>query len=117
MSVVTQSQLSLAQQWYAQRRALHEEWLWHIGDWACLAKEHPEETDIYLVEYVWEGLLEVRPTGRRSVDTTPARARRPLLSAPELGARSRVAASARLGFSILHHRWNDHHVVFRAIPD
>jgi hypothetical protein len=63
VSVVTQSQLALAQQWYALRRALREEWPWHIGDWACLAKEHPEETDIYLVEYVWEGLLEVRPTG------------------------------------------------------
>jgi hypothetical protein len=62
VSVVTQSQLALAQQWYALQRALHEEWPWHIGDWACLAKEHPEETDIYLVEYVWEGLLEVRPT-------------------------------------------------------
>jgi hypothetical protein len=63
VSVVTQSQLALAQQWHALRQALHEEWSWRIGDWACLAKEHPEETDIYLVEYVWEGLLELRPTG------------------------------------------------------
>lgn len=63
VSVVTQSQLVLAQQWYAQRRALNEEWPWHIGDWACLAKEQPEESDIYLVEHVWEGLLEVRPIG------------------------------------------------------
>jgi hypothetical protein len=63
VSVVTQSQLVLAQQWYGQRRALNEEWPWHIGDWACLAKEQPEESDIYLVEYAWEGLLEVRPTG------------------------------------------------------
>ena len=60
MSVVTQSQLALAQQWYAQVRARHEEWSWQIGDWACLVQESPEERDMYLVEYVWEGLLEVR---------------------------------------------------------
>jgi hypothetical protein len=63
VSVVTQSQLALAQQWYAQRRAVHEEWQWQTGDWACLAKDQPEESDIYLVEHVWEGLLEVRSTG------------------------------------------------------
>jgi hypothetical protein len=63
VNVVTQSQLVLAQQWYAHRRALHEEWPWRTGDWACLAKEQPEESDIHLVEYVWEGLLEVRSTG------------------------------------------------------
>ncbi len=60
MTAVTQSQLALAQQWYALMRARHEEWSWHIGDWACLAREHPEERDVYLVEYAWEGLLEVR---------------------------------------------------------
>jgi hypothetical protein len=60
MTVVTQSQLALAQQWYAQVRARHEEWSWQVGDWACLAREQPEEGDVYLVEYVWEGLLEVR---------------------------------------------------------
>jgi hypothetical protein len=62
VSVVTQSQLALAQQWHSQRQALHEEWLWQIGDWACLAKDLPEESDICLIEYAWEGLLEVRPT-------------------------------------------------------
>jgi hypothetical protein len=60
VSVITQSQLVFAQQWYAQVRAQHEEWQWQMGDWACPAKEQPEESDIYLVEYVWEGLLEVR---------------------------------------------------------
>ncbi len=60
MSVVSQSQLALAQQWYAHLPALHEEWHWQIGDWGCLAGEQPEESDIHLVEYVWEGLLEVR---------------------------------------------------------
>jgi hypothetical protein len=63
VSVVTQSQLILAQQWYVQRRAQHEEWPWQMGDWACLAKEQPEESDIVLVEHVWEGLLEVRSSG------------------------------------------------------
>jgi hypothetical protein len=29
VSVVTQSQLAIAQQWNAQRCALHEEWAWH----------------------------------------------------------------------------------------
>jgi hypothetical protein len=67
VNVITQSQLVIAQQWYAQRGALHEEWAWHLGDWACLAKEHPEESDIYLVEYAWEGLLEVR-----SIDAAPS---------------------------------------------
>jgi hypothetical protein len=61
VSVVTQSQLVLAQHWYAQRRMLDEEWIWQIGDWACLVKDPPVEQDIFLVEYVWEGLLEVRP--------------------------------------------------------
>jgi hypothetical protein len=60
MCVVTQSQLALAQQWYARLRARHEEWPWRIGDWACVAQEPPDESQIYLVEYVWEGLLEVR---------------------------------------------------------
>jgi hypothetical protein len=60
VSVITQSQLVLAQQWYAQLRAQNEEWQWQMGDWVCLAKEQPEESAIYLVEYVWEGLLEVR---------------------------------------------------------
>jgi hypothetical protein len=60
VSVITQSQLIFAQQWYAQLRAQNEEWQWQRGDWACLAKEQPEEGDIYLVEYVWEGLLEIR---------------------------------------------------------
>jgi hypothetical protein len=60
MSVITQSQLVLAHLWYAQVRARHEEWSWHIGDWACLVQDTPEERDIALVEYVWEGLLEVR---------------------------------------------------------
>jgi hypothetical protein len=63
VSVVTQSQLVLAQLWYAQRRAVDEEWPWQMGDWACLAKEQPEESDIYLVEYAWDGLLEVRSPG------------------------------------------------------
>src|SRR5262245_18380915 len=63
------------------------------------------------------GITGTAPHRRRTIDTTLARACRPVLSAAELGERSRVAASARLGFSILHHRWNDHHVVLRAIPD
>jgi hypothetical protein len=62
VSVVTQTQLALAHQWYAQRRALHEEWSWQTGDWACLAKDLPDESDIHLVNYVWEGVLEVRST-------------------------------------------------------
>ena len=70
VTVVTHSQLVLAQQWHAQRHALHEEWAWHIGDWACVAKEQPEEGDICLVEHVWEGLLEVRGTG--AVPSAPA---------------------------------------------
>ncbi|MBI3328499.1 MAG: hypothetical protein HYZ81_17575 [Nitrospinae bacterium] len=61
MSVMTQSQLALAQQWHAHLAGRNDEWHWQIGDWACLAREHPEESDIRLVEYVWEGLLEVRP--------------------------------------------------------
>ena len=48
--------------------ALHDDWAWHIGDWACLTKEHPDERDICLVEYVWEGLLEVRVTGAAPLD-------------------------------------------------
>ena len=61
MSAVTLSQLALAQQWYAYLRMRNEEWHWQIGDWACLARENPGEHDIHLVEYVWEGLLELRP--------------------------------------------------------
>jgi hypothetical protein len=61
VSVVTQSQLVCAQRWYAQWRARHGEWTWAMGDWACLAKDPPDERDIHLVEYVWEGILEVRP--------------------------------------------------------
>lgn len=68
MSVVTQSQLVLAQQWHAQCLARHDDWAWHIGDWACLTKEHPEECDICLVEHVWEGLLEVRVAGASPLD-------------------------------------------------
>jgi hypothetical protein len=60
VSVVTQSQLVIAQQWYGQVRARNEEWAWHIGDWACLAKDPPDECDIHLVGFVWEGLLDVR---------------------------------------------------------
>jgi len=60
VSVVTQSQLVCAQQWYTQLRARNREWSWEIGDWACLVKDPPAEGDIHLVEYVWEGLLEVR---------------------------------------------------------
>jgi hypothetical protein len=67
VSVVTQCQLALAQQWYALRRALNEEWPWQMGDWACLAKEQPGESDLHLVEYVWDGLLEVR-----AIDGAPA---------------------------------------------
>jgi hypothetical protein len=61
MSVVTQSQLALAQQWQAHVRAWNEEWQWQIGDWACLSREQPDEADIRLVVRVWEGLLELRP--------------------------------------------------------
>jgi len=60
VSVVTQSQLALAQQWYTHLAARTDAWAWQVGDWACLAREHPEERDIRLVEYVWEGILEVR---------------------------------------------------------
>ena len=102
MNVVTQSQLVLAQQWYAQCRALHEEWPWHTGDWACLAKEQPEEGDIYLVGYVWEGLLEVRSTGAAPSAATRPRAGRALLPAAELGARPHLAAPPWLGISLLH---------------
>ena len=69
MSVITQNQLALAQQWYAQLHAQNEEWQWQMGDWACLAKEQPEERDVYLVEYVWEGLLEFR--SRTALPTDP----------------------------------------------
>jgi len=61
VSVVTQSQLALAQQWHARLRAWNEEWHWQVGDWACLDREQLEQDHIRLVTRVWEGLLEVRP--------------------------------------------------------
>jgi len=65
---VTQSQLALARQWYAHLAARSDAWRWQAGDWGCLAREHPEERDIRLVEYVWEGLLEVRPPDASPTD-------------------------------------------------
>ena len=67
VSVVTQSQLALAQQWYVHLAARNDAWSWQVGDWACVAREHPEESDIRLVGYVWEGILEVR-----ALDASPS---------------------------------------------
>ena len=62
---------------------------WRLG---LLSKRNPKETDIYLVEML--GGVGSAPHRRLRRDHS-ARARRPLRS--DRGARSRVAASARLG--------------------
>jgi hypothetical protein len=68
VSVVTQSQLALAQQWHSYLRARNEEWHWQVGDWACVIKEPPEEGDIRLVVEVWEGLLSLCPPAALAAD-------------------------------------------------